>query len=140
LQYLLKYSNNQNNSENAKGIKGLWACFGPGAAAHSLVGWVCWAVAKKASQAPHIAQQGATHMDSAMAARCYNCSGEGTPRGGGSRDASALRFPGAKRVWQQRGEREASPSAHCGKGGEDFIGGKLGQHLAPRTSCARETI
>jgi hypothetical protein len=79
LWYLLKYSNNQNNSENAKGIKCFWACFGPGAAAHRLADWVCWVVAKKASQAPHIAQQGVALRDLAMAARRCGCSGEPWP-------------------------------------------------------------
>jgi hypothetical protein len=78
LQYLLKYSNNQNNSENANQIKGLCACFGLGAAAHRLAGWVCWAVAEKASQAPHIAQPGGACRDLAMAARRCGYSGEGT--------------------------------------------------------------
>jgi hypothetical protein len=78
LQYLLKYSNNQNNSEIAKRIKGLWACFGLGAAAHRLAGWVYWVVAKKASQAPHIALPGATCRDLAIAARRCSCFGEGT--------------------------------------------------------------
>jgi hypothetical protein len=68
LQYLLKYLNNQNNSETTKGIKGLWACFGLGEAAHRLAGWVCWALAKKASQAPHIAHLGVVRRDTAMAA------------------------------------------------------------------------
>jgi hypothetical protein len=55
------------------------------AAARRLVGWVYWAVAKKASQAPHIAQLGAARMDTTMAARHCGCSSEGTPPAKGGR-------------------------------------------------------
>jgi hypothetical protein len=117
LQYLLKYSTNQNNSENAKGIKGLWACFGPGAAANRLAGWVCGAVAKKASEAPHIAQQGAARRDLAMAAWCCGCSGEGTPpaMGGWAVETMWRRITGCLRFTVSR--REEGAAAMRGNGG-----------------------
>jgi hypothetical protein len=146
LQYLLKYSNNQNNSENAKQIKGLCACFGLGAAAHRLAGWVCWAVAEKASQAPHIAQLGAACRDLAMAAWCCGCSGEGTlsAMGGQAMKTTWRRITGRLHFMVSRCEAGAatmrgkggltSPSMCCSKGGEDSVGRKLDRLQAPRTS------
>jgi hypothetical protein len=122
LQYLLKYSNNQNNSENAKQIKVLCACFGLGAAAHRLVGWVCWAMAEKASQAPHIAQLGAACRDLAMAARRCGCSGEGT--------LSAMGGQAMKTTWRRITGRLDFMVSRCEKGAATTRGkGGLTEHV-----------